>query len=137
MGQFDTPPPSDIENPELMTKIVIFLGFASKTLSGEFVFANAYDSLKMLLLEAGQTGVDISTVKTQIEEALTQLPGAEMENIFKKAEGYLASGDMSLAKSWYSELTLKIEYWEGQGIKIPELEQRAEELRLKVGMEKE
>ena len=141
MNQFTKAPSSNIEYQQLLLKrIGISLESARETLNGKTHFL-VYHNLKLLLEEAQKAGVDISAIKTQIEETLSKLPKVEMENLLNEVCECLRSGNIGLAKERYRRVLSKVKYYKNEDIltekEISVFQQQAEDLRVRLGIKKE
>jgi len=85
---------------------------AQKVLSGELIFGDTlYHDLKKSLKETEMKGYDISKLKTEIEEIITQIPKAEIRNISNKIESFVSEGNTISSKLWSNKLKESIKYW--------------------------
>ncbi len=93
-------------------KLNFLKDMAQKVLSGELIFGDTlYHDLKKSLKETEMKGYDISKLKTEIEEIITQIPKAEIRNISNKIESFVSEGNTISSKLWSNKLKESIKYW--------------------------
>ncbi len=115
MNQFETFRNAN-EGKEIK-RLDFFRDTARKILSGELTYGDtAYEDLTKSLTKAEEAGIDVSSFKKETEEIINQIPRAEINNILKKIEEFLESGDVASAKSWHAGLEESIRHWESKGV---------------------
>jgi hypothetical protein len=101
---------------------------ARRTIRGEYVFEHSIEDLKKSLAAAEESGQDISALKAEAEELITQLPIAELNNILGRSEQFLNQQDIGMAMLWHGDAERRIDEWEQKGAiagdKLEELKER-------------
>lgn len=113
-------PSSEVTEKKRNENLDSLLDHAKRITNGELPPSESlYDNLTELGKSIYDGGDITSDEKLKIEEALDRLPNAEIDFCLKRAEDFLAKGDMESAKSWQDQAAEKITIYRDRGALDP------------------